>query len=192
MKSFPLSLLFGFTAVALLASPQSTEAAVTIVMLESGPDVIVSGSGTINLAGLISIGIGLENIHIQGSAGLVLLGPTSTFQANVYSGVVGATNFGTGAAHGTSSFSGNVLGVKGGLGLLYVPQGYVSNAPLSSTATYFNKAIATMDLTPGTYTYTWGSGPTADSLTVQVGPVPEPGSLSFLALSGLVLFARRR
>jgi hypothetical protein len=46
----------------------------------------------------------------------------------------------------------------------------------------------TLGLTPGTYTYTWGTGPD-QSLTVQIGSaaVPEP-STAILAAIGAVAF----
>jgi hypothetical protein len=49
-----------------------------------------------------------------------------------------------------------------------------------------------MGLTPGTYTYPWGTGPHADSLTVQINPAPEPASLSLIAFATLAMFHRRR
>jgi hypothetical protein len=46
----------------------------------------------------------------------------------------------------------------------------------------------------GTYRYTWGTGPTADSFTVQIGPVavPEPASLPVFGLPAALLLLRRR
>ena len=50
-------------------------------------------------------------------------------------------------------------------------------------------------LNPGTYMYTWGSGPTADSLTVDVvssQSVPEPASLWMALIGGVAIFAHSR
>ena len=89
--------------------------------------------------------------------------------------------------------SGDNVGVQG-LPLL-VPQGYVSGNPLSGTATYDNATFASLGITPGTYTWTWGTG--VDSFTLQIGPagVPDAGStigLLFLSLIGLFGLNRLR
>ena len=49
-----------------------------------------------------------------------------------------------------------------------VPIGYTSGF-LSGTSTYVGKTFATLGITPGTYTYTWGSGPNASSIILQIG-----------------------
>jgi hypothetical protein len=60
---------------------------------------------------------------------------------------------------------------------------------LNATDTYAGQTISSLGLTPGTYTWTWGTGAHADSLTVQIGPaaIPEP-STAIIALSGAVAF----
>jgi hypothetical protein len=67
---------------------------------------------------------------------------------------------------------------------------------LSDSATWLNATISSLFLTPATYTYTWGAGATADSLTVQVGAatsnVPEPATIALLAAALLALAAVRR
>ena len=78
--------------------------------------------------------------------------------------------------------------------MLEVPSGYVSGVTLSNTTTWDNTTISGMGLTPGTYSWTWGSGATADSYVMQI-PTPEPATLTLLgtALLGLgVVYLRRR
>jgi hypothetical protein len=77
-----------------------------------------------------------------------------------------------------------------------LPSGYVSGTELSDQTTFSNQTFATLDVTPGTYTYTWGSGATADSLTLVAGsPVPEPSTwaalLCSLGILGVVQRFRR-
>jgi hypothetical protein len=80
--------------------------------------------------------------------------------------------------------------------VLALPENYVSGSPLSDSSTYDNQNFASLDVTPGVYVWTWGSGATADSFTLDIGAapaVPEPASLTLLgvALAGLGV-ARRR
>jgi hypothetical protein len=67
---------------------------------------------------------------------------------------------------------------------IIVPAGYASGTALSGSVTYVCQTFASLGLTPGTYTYTWGSGPTADSLAVKIGAaaVPEPGTWAMMIL----------
>jgi hypothetical protein len=91
-----------------------------------------------------------------------------------------------------STDTGDFVGIGGSLGHLHVPAGYISGTPLSDSATFDDQTLSSLGVTPGTYTYTWGSGPTADSLTLVAG-VPEPSGLMLLALPlGLVMLLAAR
>ena len=77
----------------------------------------------------------------------------------------------------------------------YLPTTYVSGEALSNTSTYSDKTIAGLGLTPGTYTWTWGTGPTADSFQLQVeAATPEPATFGLLtfAAAGMLLAGYRR
>ncbi len=54
--------------------------------------------------------------------------------------------------------------------------------------------ILSQALTPGTPTYTWGSGADVDSVTVNSGSVPDPSSLAMagIAVATWLVVARRR
>jgi hypothetical protein len=61
------------------------------------------------------------------------------------------------------------------------------------TATYDNQTFSSLGVTPGTYVWTWGSGPDADSFTLNIGTVAVPAPLigrgiPFLIAAGCVLF----
>jgi hypothetical protein len=77
---------------------------------------------------------------------------------------------------------------------LLVSDGYFSGSPLSGTATWAGTTIASMQLTLGTYLWTWGAGATADSFTLNIGVVPEPSSsiITGCALTGRALCRRRQ
>jgi hypothetical protein len=76
---------------------------------------------------------------------------------------------------------------------LELPTAYRSGAAPSDTDTYVGRTFATLAFTPGTYTYTFGSGPTADSIVVTSAGVPEPATLGLLvAVAGVGILGRRQ
>lgn len=70
----------------------------------------------------------------------------------------------------------------------------MSESPLSSSSTFDGETFASLGLTPGTYVYTWGGGADADSLTVKIGAIPEPGTwvMMMLGFAGLGFAGYRR
>jgi hypothetical protein len=58
---------------------------------------------------------------------------------------------------------------------------------LSDESVYANQSFKSLGLTPNVYVYQWGSGATADSLTIVIGDVPEPSTwaLMLLGFAGL-------
>jgi hypothetical protein len=52
--------------------------------------------------------------------------------------------------------SGDLVGINGFLGFLFVPEAYVSNAALSDSMTFNNATCASLGVTPDTYVWTWG------------------------------------
>ena len=177
-------------------------AAYTVPLVQQGANVVAAGSGSIDTQGLSFHGHSGAVAAITPSSGTILTGPIggeAPQAVDTYTGFTGPMSFGSGPAILASSGSGNIAGLQGvDLGrVLAVPLGYVSDSPLSATATYNNATFTTLGATPGTYVWTWGSGADADSFTLQIGPaaVPEPASLMLLAVGlaglGMVLRTRR-
>ena len=100
-------------------------------------------------------------------------------------GLAGPSSIGTGIQVSPNSGSGSLVGIEGSNLRLDLPTGYVSGTVLTGTSTYTGKTFATLGFTPGTYTYTWGTGPTSDSLTIT--SVPEPSTWALLGVGAGVL-----
>lgn len=182
-----------FILLMVLTGVASAPATFIFTLSQVGPDVVVTGAGTLNLSAL-TFNNAVIGFGIQPNAGYI----STSGLANSYSGVTGPATFGPGVSTSASSSSGDVVGVVGTFGFLYVPQGYVSGSLLSDTMTFSNATFASLGFTPGTYTYTWGSGITADSLTINTnvptGTVPEGGASALLlgtSLAGLFVAHRR-
>jgi hypothetical protein len=162
-----------------------------------GSNVVATGSGTIDLAGLSRSESGFSAIaNIVPSFASIFTGPSSA-STDIYGLITGPTSFGSDISSQPSSGSGNMVGINGGSNhSLYVPAGYVSESALSDTATYDSKTFASLGVTPGQYVWTWGSGTTADSFTLDIGPVAVPapaigqGLPVVLAVGGVLFGAR--
>ncbi len=183
------SLVLGTTRSSSQASAQTQpNASVTLNVFQSGANVVSTGSGTIDLTDLSAGPTGSSVESVCGSEGRVFVAAGSFRE---YPGISGPASFGTGSQINASSGSG-VLGIMGDLERLVVPINYTSGSELSETATWNNQSISSLGLTPGTYTWTWGSGVDADALTLNIAP--EPGSFLLIGTTGsvLLLFGRWR
>jgi hypothetical protein len=178
-----LSTLTGAAALGLAAFGGPAEASVVIDVSEVGGNVVVKGGGTVDLTGL--------SFHAEGSveSGMIPsfggINAGSFGSTDFYQGATGPASFGPGGLSFASSSSGDAFGVDA-LGFtvptIIVPAGYASGTALSGSETYDGQTFASLGLTPGTYAYDWGSGPTADSLTVKIGSIPEPATWAMMLL----------
>ena len=139
-----------------------------------GSNVIISGSGSINTTSFLALGVSSIVGRVQPSNAICQVGSNVPGNVDIYQFVgSGPTNMGTGsAAILADSGSGDKLGIQGSNKLLWVPMGYTSGQPLSTTSTYNSQTLLSMGFTPGTYTWSWGSGSNAGTFIIEVVPVP--------------------
>jgi len=185
-----LAALACFTTVAASSLATPAHASYMIDIVQSGANVDVTGSGSIDTAALYDAasGTGVAGMYAEFGDLYVGSGGYTAWAGNI----TGATSFGTGGYVRASSTTGGFAGIAEAEEI-YVPQNYISGTVMSGTSVFDNTTLAGLGLTAGTYVVTWGSGATADSLTVQVGqpssPIPEPPSAPLMILPALALIA---
>jgi hypothetical protein len=178
----------------------SAQATVIVNAVETSGNVVFTASGTLSTLAWDPIGVSADFAFINPDK-ILLVGVTpavNSFRFHNPDDFVGPTNFGldqeTFANSGTGGSSGGGFGDIFGLffdsGQLVVPGGYVQGTPLSGTSTYINKDFEDLGMDVGSYTWSWGSAGTADSLTLNV--VPEPSTATLMTLGLIGLAARRR
>jgi hypothetical protein len=181
-------------AFACLAIPSRALAELNITFQQVGANVVETGTGSIDTAALTDQGPGsfLAAILIPNIAA-TSFGPGGG--ADQWTGTTGPSAFGSGGSTYANTSTGTVFGLDTHLSLI-LPTGYTSGSSLSGTDTFTSQTFSSLGITPGTYTYTWGTGATADSLIVQIGPapaaVPEPATIWFASLGGTGFIAYAR
>ena len=174
-----------FTCLILMTAARQAWSAATVSVFESAGNVVVSGSGSFNLAALTAEGGGEVNSSLNPALATFVVG--SGFHES-YGNVSGPNNFGFGGLVFGSSSTGSPFGVlQNGFGgfFLIVPRFYASGTPLDSSATYTGQSFGSMGLPHGTHNWTWGSGADADSLTMHL--IPEPSALALLGIGAGVV-----
>jgi hypothetical protein len=177
--------------------PPPPPAHYTLLVTQSGSNVIVRGNGEIDTAALAPAadfipGTGVTPLIGQTpiTGGIVIAGSTAGGAADGYVGSGGPGSFITGVTSLTlaSSGTGDIVGLLGSD--IIVEAGYGSDAPLSSTDVYDNQTIAGLNLVPGTYVYDYATG---ETFTLQIGGAsgaPEPSAWA-LAIAGFALVGAR-
>jgi hypothetical protein len=180
--------LLGFTSLS-----TSARAELVIDITQQGSDVVATGFGTVDTVDLTApLGAG-GGASVTGIDGTIVI---SHGPINLYA-VSGPTSFGSGNSFLASSSSGTVFGVGGSSGDIALPTNYVSGSFISGTDTFSSTTLALLGLTPGTYTYTFGTGQDADRVVVNIGnvsAVPEASTWAMLLLgfTGIGFMAYRR
>lgn len=186
----------------LLGLAPTAQAAYVVTFSQDGQNVVANGSGTLDVSSLSKNGSspsggGMASFDYVIAGNYKALdettGTTSTsLSAYDQYGTVTSESIvpvptSTIALSATSG-SGDTVGILDTLGSqtnLIVPYGYASGSALSGTATYANTTISDLGLAPGSYVWTWGTGTSADSYTLNIDAaqaVPEPSAAALLLL----------
>lgn len=174
------------------------QAGYIVTLDQVGSNVVAAGNGPLDLTGLSFFQDSFATGGlIEPFSGLIRTGPLGNFSIfhGTFSGPTPPNTFGNGGGTFADSGTGDIVGLSYN-GVLVVPQGYVSNNPLSDSSTYLNATFSSLGVTPGTYEWTWGTGVNQNfTLEIGVAAVPDTGStfgLLVVALSGVFGVSRFR
>jgi hypothetical protein len=177
-------------------SASSAQAGYVVDLTEQAGNVVATGSGAIDLTGLINAAGVIGNPAISPVSGFILTGPaTPPLDLSIYSEIVtGPTSFGTGSTISPDEGSGDMVGLNGFASArwIYVPAGYASNSPLSDSATYTGQTFSSLGVTPGRYEWTWGNGANQNFTLVIGTPEPSTWVMMMLGFAGLGFVGYRR
>jgi hypothetical protein len=176
-------------------SAPSARAGYVVDLTQQGSNVVATGSGRIDLTGLLFEGSGTTDAALIPLDEQIATGPAfPAFSAvDFYVGVsTEPPSFGSGGFTGASSGSGDLVEIASPslFSQLAVPSSYVSDTPLSDTSTYDGATFASLGVTPGRYEWTWGRGANQNfTLVIGGSPVPEPATwvMMLLGFAGLGL-----
>ena len=182
----------GAVSASLLLAATPAHAVYNIVLTESGGNVVASANGSINTAGVSLSSGGGTCSYLYPVAGWLCTGSgllSYYFNATTY-----PSTFGSGSPTFAISSSGDPVVPYNSR--VFIKAGYVSGSPMSSTTTWAG-TFASLGVTVGTYTWTFGTGANADSVVLYAGttppsaaapvtPPPIPGQVGRPLVPGLV------
>lgn len=171
-----------FLTTCLLQTP--CHALLVLQVEQVGGGVRVTGTGTANTTALIG--------ELTASAWTSALTDAQIYagplafndgQVSLYSGLLGPLFFGSDPGvyelPDAMSSGGDLFGILAdngsGSSWIVLPAGYTSGNSLGGSSNFPGLTLAQIGLVPGQQsTWSWGSGPDADSLRLEVVPAPAP------------------
>jgi hypothetical protein len=181
---------------ALLLIQGQAKAFLTYNIFESGGNVVVQTSGSLDLPG--ATGAAPVNCNLNGAI-VSSLGAICTGIDTMGAGylITGPTVFnGTVDAFGASSVSGIFTGMIGTDNKFYIDPAYTSATPIVSSATFNGTTLAALGFTTTGLIGTWTLNGTSESIQVFLGPptpsgAAVPGPLPLFGVAAAFGWSRR-
>ena len=152
MKTMSTSLrrlaLAGAVFLLLTAALHRAHAMFYLTLTQVGGNVVINGSGTVNLTALTFQQSANADPAVYPALGLLTAGAGDLPPYSEYDGggLTGPAAFGNGTGSAENSGTGGIAGILGSNPSLLVPQGYVSGSPL----TYSGGKATVSGIVPGT------------------------------------------
>ena len=190
----PLARLLLAAAVAAVASAEPASAALTYNVYETGGNVVVQASGSLNLAGatphLQATACGVSGA-LYSSLSLICTGPGTS--PSVTYALSGPGSFsGTAAILGASSISGMITGIAGVINQFTIDSSY-AGGPIAGSAIFNGRTLAGLGFTTLGPNATWTIGGTRESVNLVIGPpspVGVPGPVPLLGVGAALGWSR--
>ncbi|MBK1792581.1 PEP-CTERM sorting domain-containing protein [Persicirhabdus sediminis] len=190
---------FSAFAASIVYLAGSANGALVLTFTEDFEGVNLVISGSVNLAATLGYDVTSVNSNelIDPSGGFILGGSSSPinsgspYNSDSYSVSDAWMPFGTGSLSYASLGNGDRVALfsNGAIGL---PTGYVSGESLSATNSWIGSTFDSLGLTQGSYTTTLTNVSISDTVTVNVGVVPEPSTALLIGIGILGTIVRRR
>lgn len=164
-------------------------AAITVTIQESGANLVVSSSGTLNSGVCTSIATGFtSNTNgINPSSPTLAFGAVSSTQDQCAGTVITpTTGFGSGALLSATADTGVSYYFDPNAGF-WGPSGWGSSTAMTASMTFANASFASAGITPGTYMYTFSNGATTDTLTINAIVAPPASTPTLSAWGSMIL-----
>jgi hypothetical protein len=173
----------------------NSHAVYRMYIYESGANVILSGSGTLNLPGTqppgseaFSFGLPFGEIYTRG-AFRTISGQGDFVGYNATSCPAPYTSGNNISYADARTGSGPRLDNDGARCFVSPPVNYVAGAPLAEVMTFNNRTLAGMLLIPGTYTWNFGAGQVTDSVILVVGSAPPVATVPTMSEWGMLILS---
>lgn len=143
----------------------NAHAVFNVYFYESGSDVLVQGTGSINTTGLAlaAASVSCNDFAITGNTICLGTGSALTQSVGAFAETWSITSLSF-----TAITSGDPVSLSNTS--LNLPGGYTSGAPLSNNATFVGQTLASMGMTPGTTTLNLPN----DTIVFNFGAAPPP------------------
>ena len=181
-----------------LFAHSEARADLSFTMVEDGSDVVLTGSGTVDLTDMGRRGTFTKGAEAFPVLSIFVTGSATPATVELRTGgAIGPNSFGAGSTRVSASFgSGDTFGLNGPpanssqFGGLWLPNGYSSGSFLSGSSTYSNHSYDSLGITPGDYSWTVKNNTV--TLSVVPSPIPEPGVFLLSSMATSLLLLRRK